>query len=277
MPTKISWCDETLNPMWGCSRVSEGCRNCYAETIDSRYTKSFLPWTKANAKHNLRFDADKLKAPYEEKEPLKWFINSMSDQFHEDAPDEWLEQTFAMMNDPIIFEIGHIFQILTKRPEQLYRAKPEWWTPNIWMGVSVEDRKNLSRINILRQCPAQTKFVSLEPLLEDLGEIDLTDIDQAIVGGESGPNFRPMDHAWARSIRDQCLEQGTEFYFKQSAAFRTEEGAALIEADGSRNIWNYFPIDGQRYRDGEGLVPYVFDGYYELVTPFDLVLEPFAV
>ena len=261
MSTIISWTDVSWNPIWGCSHRSEGCRECYAETLAQRYYAEHRPWTKSNAKHNLQYFPDKLSKPYKWKKPIMCFVNSMSDMFHEDLADEWIAACFAVMNDPKIIEAGHIFQILTKREDQLHRAKPEWWTKNIWMGVSVEDRKNLRRIDFLRDCPAQTKFISFEPLLEDLGEVNLAGIDWAIVGGESGVNHRPMDHAWARSIRNQCLEQDVEFFFKQSAAFRTEQGTALVEEDGARNVWKYFPIDGHRFRDNGKPTPFVFEGY----------------
>ena len=164
------------------------------------------------------------------------FVNSMSDLFHEQIPDDFISQVFAVMNDLP----QHTFQILTKRPERAAQWEGPW-TENIWQGTSIEDRKSLHRIDTLRTCPAKTRFLSIEPLLESLGVLDLTGIQWVIVGGESGANFRPMPHAWAREIRDQCVTQGIAFFFKQSAAFKTECGTLLEEADGSTSLWQQYP------------------------------------
>ena len=239
--TKISWATTTWNPVHGCSKVSPGCDRCYAETLSLRYGWTKKEWTGKNAKENVQVKPHKLKEPYTWKQPCRVFVNSMSDLYHPQVPDNYLAEVFEVMNDCP----QHVFQILTKRP----RRAAKWvgpWTENIWMGTSIEDRKRLYRIDQLRECPAQTRFLSLEPLLENLGEINLTGIHWVIVGGESGtpessPNFRGMDHAWARDIRDQCVEKGVAFFFKQSAAYRTEMGTELIEADGTRTEWQQFP------------------------------------
>lgn len=131
-------------------------------------------------------------------------------------------------------------QILTKRPRRAAKY-PGPWSDNIWQGVSVENRKTLFRIDQLRECPAKVRFLSLEPLLEPLGELNLENIHWVIVGGESGPGFRPMEHGWAREIRDQCVDADVPFFFKQSAAFKNETGTELVEADGTKTTWHEFP------------------------------------
>jgi protein gp37 len=160
----------------------------------------------------------------------------MSDLFHEAIPDGFIGEIFRVMNDCE----RHTFQILTKRPERA-AAWPGPWTSNIWQGTSIENRKSLTRLDAIRKCGAALCCVSFEPLLEDLGPLDLTGIDWIVVGGESGPGFRPMDHAWARSIRDQCVAAGIPFFFKQSSAPRREVRTQLVEADGRRTRWQQYP------------------------------------
>ena len=199
------------------AKVSAGCDHCYAETLSLRMRWTKKAWTGANAKENVQIKPHKLKEPYTWKEPCRVFVNSMSDLFHKEIPDDYLAQVFAVMNDCS----QHVFQVLTKRP----RRAAKWqgpWTENIWMGTSIEDRKRLYRIDQLRECPAQTRFLSLEPLLEDLGELNLDGIHWVIVGGESGKGYRK---AWRSS----------------DAAYRTEMGTELIEADGTRTTWQQFP------------------------------------
>ena len=234
--TKISWATTTWNPVHGCSKVSPGCDRCYAETLSLRMRWTKKAWTGANAKENVQVKPHKLKEPYTWKEPCRVFVNSMSDLFHKEIPDDYLAQIFAVMNDCS----QHVFQVLTKRP----RRAAKWsgpWGENIWMGTSIEDRKRLYRIDQLRECSAQVRFLSLEPLLEDLGELDLSGIHWVIVGGESGKGYRPMPHSWARDIRDQCVEKGVAFFFKQSAAYRTEMGTELEETDGTKTTWQQYP------------------------------------
>ena len=235
--TKISWADATWNPVHGCSRVSAGCDHCYAETLSLRMRFTTKAWTGENASENVTIKPHKLNEPYRLKEPSRIFVNSMSDMFHPLIPDDYITQVFDVMTDLP----QHVFQILTKRP----RRATKWtgpWTHNIWQGTSVENRKVLYRIDQLRDCGAKTLFLSLEPLLEDLGEINLDGIHWVIVGGESGKGYRPMDHGWARDIRDQCVEKGVAFFFKQSAAYRTELGTDLEETDGNpKTTWQQFP------------------------------------
>ena len=179
--TKIAWTDTTWNPVHGCSRVSAGCDRCYAETLSLRMGWTKKEWTGENGKENVQLKPHKLKEPYRYKSPSRVFVNSMSDIFHKEIPDDYIKKVFDVMYDLP----QHIFQILTKRP----RRAAKWsgpWSDNIWQGVSVEDRKRLFRIDQLRDCPAKVRFLSLEPLLEDLGELNLTGIHWVIVGGESG-------------------------------------------------------------------------------------------
>lgn len=239
--TKIAWTDITWNPVHGCSRVSSGCERCYAESLSLRYGFTKKAWTTENAADNITLKPHRLREPYKLKQPSRVFVNSMSDMWHPRIPSDYREQIFEVMRDLP----QHIFQVLTKRPRAAERYTGEW-TPNIWQGTSVENRATLHRIDALRQCGANIRFLSLEPLLEDLGEINLTGIHWVIVGGESGipessPQFRGMDHAWARSIRDQCVEKGVAFFFKQSAAYRTEMGTELEETDGTKTKWQQFP------------------------------------
>jgi protein gp37 len=236
--TAIAWTNETWNPTTGCSRVSEGCRACYAEVLSLRNGWSKKPWTKANEAENVREHPARLKKPFSWKEPKRIFVNSMSDMFHEVIDPAFRARIFEVM----VQTPRHTYQILTKRAD-LAAAWPGPWPANIWQGVSVEDRKSLPRIDALRRCGAQTRFLSLEPLLEDLGPLNLDGIHWVIVGGESGAAYRAMDHAWARGIRDQCVAAGVPFFFKQSAAPRTEMGTSLVETDGSRWIWKQYPGD----------------------------------
>jgi len=240
--TIIGWTNMTWNPVTGCSKVSDGCLHCYAETLTMRYHKGWkvpdLPWTAANAAMNVRCRPERLADPYAWKSPQKVFVNSMSDLFHELVPDEYIARCFAVMADLP----QHRFQILTKRPERA-GAWPGPWAPNIWMGTSVEDRRAMPRIDALRTCGATVRFLSCEPLLGPLPAIDLDGIHWVIVGGESGRDYRWMDHAWARGIRDVCTAGAVPFFFKQSAAYSTERGTSLIEADGSRMFWQQFPGD----------------------------------
>ena len=234
--TKISWANVTINFAHGCSKVSPGCDHCYAETLSLRYGWTKKEWTGQNAKDNVQLKPHRLKEPYKLKQPSRIFVNSMSDMFHPQIPDDYIAQVFAVMNDCS----QHTFQILTKRP----RRAAKWsgpWGENIWQGVSVENRKTLHRIDTLRECGAKTRFLSLEPLLEDLGELDLSGIHWVIVGGESGRGYRPMCHSWARDIRDQCVDKGVAFFFKQSAAYRTEMGTELEETDGTKTTWQQYP------------------------------------
>jgi protein gp37 len=233
MGTKIRWTNETWNPTTGCSRVSAGCKHCYAEALSLRFKRSAKPWTARNAHENVVLHPERLRKPYAWREPKRVFVNSMSDLFHELIPDEYVRQVFDVMADLP----QHTFQVLTKRPERAV-TWPGPWPDNIWMGTSVEGRKELHRVDALRSCGAQTRFLSAEPLLGPLAPLDLVGIDWVIVGGESGPGHRTMDHKWARGVRDECIEQGVAFFFKQDSGPRTEMRPWL---DGM--VWEQYPGD----------------------------------
>lgn len=236
MGTIISWTNETWNPTTGCTKISEGCRNCYAERISLKFGYTRKPWTSVNEAENVTCHPERLKKPYTWKKPSRVFVNSMSDLFHPAIPDIFIAQVFKVMNDTP----QHTYQVLTKRPERA-AAWGGTWGPNIWMGVSVEDKKAVARLDTLRACPAIRLFVSFEPLISDLGPIDLTGFSWAIVGGESGPGYRPMNHAWARAIRDECLRLDIAYFFKQDAAFKTETRPWLVHENGSRWQWQQYP------------------------------------
>ena len=209
----IAWTDSTWNPTHGCSKVSAGCDNCYAERISRQYGHTEKPWTNEHAEENVTARPDKLEEPYG-LEPSRIFVNSMSDLFHSAIPDSFIEDVFAIMrNTP-----HHVYQILTKRPGRAAHMTLQW-PPNVWMGTSVEDGRVPERIDMLRETDAHTKFVSFEPLIGSV-DPDLHGIDWAIVGGESGPDDvrREMDHEWARTILQRCRETDTAFFFKQSSA-----------------------------------------------------------
>lgn len=236
----ISWTTVTWNPVDGCTRVSDGCRNCYAERLSLKNGWTKKPWTKQNETENVLLKTHKLRDPYKLKEPSRVFVNSMSDLFHPLVPDEYRRQIFAVMRDLP----QHTFQILTKRPELAAAWPAEEWTPNMWMGTSVEDARVIHRLDDLRPCPASTLFISAEPLIGPWPEqVDLTGFHWLIVGGESGPGYRPMPHLWARQIRDLCLAQNVAYYFKQSAAPVTECGTSLHHGSGEFVAWNQWPRD----------------------------------
>ena len=240
-PTSIAWTNYTWNPIVGCSKISPGCLNCYAESVSARFNFTSKAWTAKNAKQNVQIKPNRLHQPSTIKKPSRVFTCSMSDMFHEEVPQSFLYEIFEVMCK----NNQHQFQVLTKRIENAKNFHASWY-PNVWLGVSVENRKCLYRIDQLRECPAKVRFLSLEPLLEPLGELDLSGIHWVIVGGESGipktsPQFRDMKHAWAREIRDQCVAKGIPFFFKQSAAYKNETGTELVEADGTKTVWQQFP------------------------------------
>lgn len=211
----IEWTDATWNPVRGCSKVSPGCKHCYAAVFAERWRG--IPDHPYGQGFDLRLVPDKMF------DPLLWarsrtvFVNSMSDLFQEGVPDEFVSEVFGVMR----LADWHVYQVLTKRADrmrQLVSRKHRYLKSleHVWLGVSVEDRRfGLPRIEHLRKTPASVRFLSVEPLLEDLGELDLTRIDWVIVGGESGPGARPMKASWVRSIRAQCRKSGVPFFFKQ--------------------------------------------------------------
>lgn len=208
--SSIEWTSATWNPSTGCDALSPGCDNCYAERLTHRL-KAMGQRKYANG-FNLTLHPDVLDLPLKWKQPQTIFVNSMSDLFHQKVPLQFIQRAFATMRAAH----WHQFQVLTKRSGRLLALSDELdWPPNVWMGVSVESARYVKRIDHLRQTGARTKFLSLEPLLGPLQELDLNGIDWVIVGGESGPGARPMQAEWVTSIRDQCAGADVAFFFKQ--------------------------------------------------------------
>ncbi len=213
--SKIEWTDATWNPVRGCTKISPGCKFCYAETFAERFRG--VPGHPYEQGFDLRLVPEKLGEPFRWTKSKMVFVNSMSDLFHEEVPDSYVKQVADVMRTAN----WHTYQVLTKRSERLASMLKKSLRDfanesHIWWGVSVENRRHgLPRINHLRNAPAAVRFLSIEPLLEDLGELDLGGISWVIVGGESGAGARPMDAGWVRSIRDQCREANVDFFFKQ--------------------------------------------------------------
>ena len=208
--SKIEWVDSTWNPITGCTKISPGCANCYAETFAERFRG--VPGHPYEQGFDLKLWPKRLELPLNWRKPKRIFVNSMSDLFHKDLPAEFIFAVFDTMNRAH----WHTFKILTKRPEIMLKLNERLdWGPNIWMGTSVENTDYTHRIDILRQSNARIKFLSLEPLLGPLHNLDLTGIDWVIVGGESGRRARPVESDWVRDLRDQCNEKGVLFFFKQ--------------------------------------------------------------
>jgi protein gp37 len=237
LDTSIEWTDATWNPVRGCTKISAGCRNCYAERFAERFRG--VPGHPFEQGFNTRLVPEKLA------EPLKWkasrmiFVNSMSDLFHDQIPDEYIERVVRVMT----LANWHTFQVLTKRGSRLSRllhGKLKFATEcaHIWWGVSVENKRHgVPRIEYLQNAPAQVRFLSVEPLLEDVGQLDLTGISWVIVGGESGPRSRPLHAEWVRSLRDQCTAADVAFFFKQWGGTRKKLTGRLLDG----NTHNEFP------------------------------------
>lgn len=224
--SKIEWTGITWNPTTGCTKISQGCKNCYAEKMHKRLSamgqaKYLQPFTKVVT------HAGELTRPAEWKKSQMVFVNSMSDLFHKDIPLSFIKQVFEVMNS----YPQHTFQVLTKRSGRLAEMKDQLtWTKNIWIGVSVENKKTKSRIEDLKKVTqAKVRFLSLEPLLEDLGALDLKGIDWVIVGGESGPKSREIKVDWVKSIRKACQAQSVAFFFKQWGGKNKKKAGRLLE------------------------------------------------
>ena len=233
LASAIEWTESTWNPVTGCSKISPGCKNCYAERMALRlkamgsanYTSGFT----------LTLHPHLISLPLEWKRPQMIFVNSMSDLFHEQVPDYFIESAFETMNAAW----WHNFQILTKRSERLLKMAPKLnWGNNIWMGVTVEAGDYIFRIDHLRKTNARIKFISFEPLLGSIQYIDLHGIDWVIVGGESGPGARPVQSSWVIELRDHCQKGGTPFFFKQWGGFNKKRAGRELEG----RIWNEMPL-----------------------------------
>ena len=225
----IEWTDATWNPVRGCTKISPGCKHCYAETFAERFRG--VPGHPYEQGFDLRLVPEKLAEPLRWGTPKTIFVNSMSDLFHEGVPDEYVERCVRVME----MADWHTYQVLTKRGDRLrdlLRGKLSVFSHlrHIWWGVSVEDRKfGLPRVDSLRAAPAAVRFLSVEPLLEDLGELDLAGIHWVIVGGESGAGARRLDPAWVIKIRDQCKRDGVKFFFKQWGGVRKSETGRKLD------------------------------------------------
>ena len=239
--SSIEWTEHTWNPVTGCTKLSPGCKHCYAETMARRLKAMGAPGYENG--FELTLHPERLDQPLRRKSPTTYFVNSMSDLFHEAVPDGFVEQILDVCRRTP----QHTYQVLTKRAERLpqffaARACP----PNVWLGVSVEDRKyGVPRIAHLRRVKAAVRFLSVEPLLEDVGKLNLRGIHWVIVGGESGAKARPMQASWAEGVRIQAVAQGVAFFFKQWGAW----GADGVRRDKKRNgrelsgrRWDEFPV-----------------------------------
>ena len=227
--SQIEWTDATWNPVTGCTKISPGCKHCYAETFAERFRGvKGHPYEQG---FDLRLVPEKLQEPLRWKTPRMIFVNSMSDLFHEDVPDEYIEQATRVMAKAN----WHTFQVLTKRSRRMKRLlntklRFAAWSPHIWWGVSVENRKHgLPRIDDLKAADVRVRFLSIEPLLEDLGRLSLQGISWVIVGGESGPGARPMQKDWVLSIRDDCRVAEVSFFFKQWGGVRKALNGRKLE------------------------------------------------
>ena len=232
--SSIEWTDSTWNPVHGCSKISPGCKNCYAERFSERFRGvKGHPFEKG---FDLRLVPHKLKEPLQWKKPRMVFTCSMSDLFQEAIPMEYILDVFRVMQTAN----WHTYQILTKRSNRLLELSSDLaWRDNIWMGVSVEDENHIFRINHLSAVPASLRFLSLEPLLGPIDNLPLEGIDWVIVGGESGHNARPMEADWIRSIRDQCQSKNVPFFLKQLGGKRTKRGGNEAKIDG--RLWHQLP------------------------------------
>ncbi|MGA1997713.1 MAG: phage Gp37/Gp68 family protein [Bryobacteraceae bacterium] len=230
--SNIEWTDATWNPVTGCSKISPGCKHCYAERLAVRL--------QAMGQRNYRNGFEVTLQPQMLELPLRWrspkriFVNSMSDLFHQDVPLSYIKDVFAVMRRAH----WHQYQVLTKRSERLLELSPRLgWAPQIWMGVSVENEDYLDRVDHLRRTGAHVKFLSLEPLLGPLRKLKLRGIDWVIVGGESGPRARPVDPAWVADIRDRCVSAGVAFFFKQWGGVQKKRTGRELEG----RTWDEMP------------------------------------
>jgi protein gp37 len=232
LSTAIEWTDSTWNPVTGCTKISSGCANCYAERLALRLQAMGNPSYKNG--FSVTLHEEMLELPLKWKKPQAIFVNSMSDLFHEDIPLEFIKRIFRTMRQAN----WHRFQILTKRSERLRELSPQLpWAPNIWMGVTVENNNNISRIEHLKETGSAVKFLSLEPLLGPLHNLHLNGIDWVIVGGESGPRARPIEKEWVVNIKNQCQNAEVPFFFKQWGGINKKKAGRELEG----RIWSETP------------------------------------
>lgn len=230
--SRIEWTEYSWNPVTGCTKTSSGCQNCYAERMARRLKK--MGNVRYSRGFQIRIHFDLLDVPLKWKKPRLVFVNSMSDLFHEDVPDSFIVKIFEVMNK----SHQHTFQILTKRSKRLLKMSEKLdWTNNIWMGVTVEDKDNIYRIAHLEECTAKVKFISCEPLLGSVGSMNIDKLNWVIVGGESGPKARLMKKEWVIEIRDQCIEKGVPYFFKQWGGFKKKKNGRVLDG----KIWDQMP------------------------------------
>jgi len=230
--SKIEWTEASWNPLTGCTKISPGCKNCYAERMAKRLRAMGNP-NYANG-FELTFHEHVIGLPLTWKKPQIVFVNSMSDLFHESVPIEFIQKVFSVM----AIAKQHTFQVLTKRSARLAELSPVLqWPSNVWMGVSVENEDYSYRIKNLSKTPAAVKFVSMEPLIGPAENADFSLIDWVIVGGESGPGSRPMREEWVTALRDKCADKNVPFFFKQWGGVNKKKAGRLLEG----RLWNQFP------------------------------------
>jgi protein gp37 len=233
MQTEIEWTESTWNPVTGCTRISLGCLNCYAERMAGRLQAMGQERYQNGFKLTLHPQA--IEEPYHWRRPRIIFVNSMSDLFHEKIPFEFIRNVFQAMND----NKHHTFQILTKRSERLREMAPELiWSENIWMGVTIESNGYVRRADDLRKVNAAVRFLSLEPLLGPLPDLELDGIDWVIVGGESGPGARPMKEKWVLDIKQKCEKENIPFFFKQWGGVNKKRAGRILQG----RTWDSYPI-----------------------------------
>ncbi len=240
--TAIEWTDATWNPVTGCTKISAGCDRCYAERFSERFRG--VPGHPFENGFDLMLRPERLEQPLRWRAPRMVFVNSMSDLFHKEVPLTFASRVFDTMERAD----WHTFQVLTKRSSRMrdfLRARygSSRGPDHIWCGVSIEDGWRKSRLGHLQQAPAGKRFLSIEPLISPVGVLDLSGVDWVIVGGESGPAARPMNPAWARDIRDQCVAAGVAFFFKQWGGLRPKTGGRSLDG----REWNQLPKKRRRY------------------------------
>jgi protein gp37 len=232
--SSIEWTEATWNPVTGCTKVSPGCKHCYAERMAKRLKAMGVPQYRNGFKLTLQPDA--LDIPLKWKRPRMIFVNSMSDLFQDGIPLDFIQRVFDVMQRAS----QHQFQILTKRPElAMHYAEHLPWPKNVWLGTSVENALYVHRIHTLRNIPAKIRFLSVEPLLGPIPRLPLTGIHWVIVGGESGPGARPMKEEWVTQIRDRCLDRGVPFFFKQWGGVQKKKAGRLLDG----KTWDEMPVD----------------------------------
>ena len=259
--SKIEWTETTWNPVTGCTKVSAGCEHCYAERMAKRLRAMGQPRYRNGFR--VTCHANTLTLPQQWRNPRLVFVNSMSDLFHEDVPDDFIAKVFASMS----LASHHDFQVLTKRARRLESLATKLsWPANVWIGVSVENADYVWRIDCLRKIPARIRFLSLEPLLGPLPELKLDGVTWAIVGGESGPAARPISEQWVLSIKRQCRHAGTSFFFKQWGGTNKKKTGRLLRG----HIYDEMPVRPSVVNRQKRVQPYLVrnPGPEDLLLPF---------